>query len=462
MKPDRLPVERRVLGRSAPTPRCACSVTSPRSCSSRMPRSSAWPRMAGIGHRHLARAAPATLTNGSASNANGAACSASTKLPAAARQHAEVAAVGRVAGERQHERARRLQARCDRDTQHRRRAGRHRASTSAWPSALSPFTRPGAAARRAATASRSPATMSAPAPGARSPRGTTTRRDEAQPGGHAHAVRHDALVERGAAADADIIPQHRARRRARPASHRRARRPRARRRGPPRGRRRGTSPGSRPPSRCRRTHAAAIIARTAPGCARDQLAVDPGHGVGRLVRVERRRTPTHSTAWTPMKCQPRFAGPGSREARDAAVVVDRHAAVVQRVRVRDDGHRDRAPARAWRARKRREVEIGERVAVDEEEPLRVEQRQRAGRTARAPEDARLPRVAHAHAERAAVADGRRHRRPAGDAGSAPRRRRPPPASQRRMRPASGTPATGSAGLAREVRERRAGACPARP
>ena len=96
----------------------------------------------------------------------------------------------------------------------------------------------------------------------------------------------------------------------------------------------------------------------------------------------------------------------------------------------------------------REVDVGQRVAVDQEERVGADDRQRLARAAGGAKDSRLfPRIAHARAEVAAVADrgGDRlgtmmqveHEVVNALAGQ--------PAAMRRI---SGSPATGMAGLAR--------------
>ena len=72
-----LPVERERARRGA-APRCACSVTSPRSSSASTPRSAASPSMRGTGTGMLANSV-ATFTNGREPGANGDAWTAMTK-----------------------------------------------------------------------------------------------------------------------------------------------------------------------------------------------------------------------------------------------------------------------------------------------------------------------------------------------------------------------------------------------
>ena len=108
---DRLAVERRVLETGA-APRWACSVTSPRSCSSRMPRSSAWPRIGRDRHRHL-REQARHVHEGQRVERERRGVQREDERPAVARQHAVVAAVRRVTGERQHACARRRRGPCD-------------------------------------------------------------------------------------------------------------------------------------------------------------------------------------------------------------------------------------------------------------------------------------------------------------------------------------------------------------
>ena len=85
-------------------PRCACSVTSPRSCSAMMPSSFEWARMRGTG-TGIAASRPATLTNGELLEVDRSRVHGQHLRGVVRHQHAEVAAIRRVAGERHHGRA---------------------------------------------------------------------------------------------------------------------------------------------------------------------------------------------------------------------------------------------------------------------------------------------------------------------------------------------------------------------
>ena len=108
---------------------------------------------------------------------------------------------------------------------------------------------------------------------------------------------------------------------------------------------------------------------------------------------------------------------------------------------------------------RRQVDIRQRVAVDDQEAIGFEQRQRARRAAGRAEDAASPTNS---APRGRVASRRRPRRVMVSARwcrLSTTRRMPARAQPRRMRTISGVPATGSAALARTA-DSGAGAWPA--
>ena len=102
---------------------------------------------------------------------------------------------------------------------------------------------------------------------------------------------------------------------------------------------------------------------------------------------------------------------------------------------------------AWAAYNAREIDIGQRVAVHDQQLVAVHQRERARRPSARTEERLFPRVAHAHAERGAIADdGRDCLRAVVQVDD--RIAHAVRASRRRMCAMSGAPATGRAGLAR--------------
>ena len=98
MSATRLAVERRVLGRLA-APRCAWSVTSPRSCSARMPSASEWPRIAGTGSGICCEQF-GDVGERQRAEVDRSGVQREHDRRAVVQKHAEVAAVGRIAGER--------------------------------------------------------------------------------------------------------------------------------------------------------------------------------------------------------------------------------------------------------------------------------------------------------------------------------------------------------------------------
>ena len=99
-----------------------------------------------------------------------------------------------------------------------------------------------------------------------------------------------------------------------------------------------------------------------------------------------------------------LCGAFSRESRHHAVFVHQHAAVTIRRWVRDDGQRCRRAGAAVLVEQRRDVDVAKRVAVDDDELLGVEQRQRMARSAGRAQHRRLfPRILHPSAELTAVA-----------------------------------------------------------
>ncbi len=103
---------------------------------------------------------------------------------------------------------------------------------------------------------------------------------------------------------------------------------------------------------------------------------------------------------------------GAREAGDEAAVVHRDAAVPVRRWIRDQRHRHEPARLPVAARHGVEIDVGQGIAVDDQERTGVtgEQRQRVPRPARGPEHRLLPRVADAGPEVGAVANRGGNRR----------------------------------------------------
>ena len=115
-----------------------------------------------------------------------------------------------------------------------------------------------------------------------------------------------------------------------------------------------------------------------------------------------------------------------RESGHAAAGVEPHAAVAKELAVGHERERHARARRGVRRLERREVDVGQRVAVDDQEVVGADDRPGETRSAGAPEDARLPRIAHAGAEIAPVADDGRERVRDDGAGSARGRSRRAP------------------------------------
>jgi hypothetical protein len=95
------------------------------------------------------------------------------------------------------------------------------------------------------------------------------------------------------------------------------------------------------------------------------------------------------------------------ETGDAPLLVEQHAAVAIELTIGDESERHERAGCIVRGGDCIQVDVGERVAVDDEETIGADERQRLPRTAGAAEHRRLlPGVAHAGVEIAAVADDR--------------------------------------------------------
>jgi hypothetical protein len=75
-----------------------------------------------------------------------------------------------------------------------------------------------------------------------------------------------------------------------------------------------------------------------------------------------------------------------------ARIVGNHR-VITRIRV-DDRHRDKRVGVDVLPHERWQIDVGQRVAVDDEEPVRFQQRDGARRSARRSQDFRFPRIPH--------------------------------------------------------------------
>ena len=208
------------------------------------------------------------------------------------------------------------------------------------------------------------------------------------------AVGHDALVQRRVLADLHIVPQNRPNETGRWSDGARAPRrepteatagPRPRRRRTP-----ATSPGSRPACRCRRTP------RRRPRLGRCRDA--PGSAPGRRIPTDsagsssgRPANASRSATCTPMKCQDGLALPRPHEPRHLAVGLHDDAAVALGLAVRHDRHRHQRAATRVRRRRAPRIEVGQGVAVDDEEATR--RRAAAARGAGRPPE---PRTGFSH------------------------------------------------------------------
>ena len=97
-------------------------------------------------------------------------------------------------------------------------------------------------------------------------------------------------------------------------------------------------------------------------------------------------------------------GAGFGEANDLVLVVNHNTAVLGRLGIRDERHRDERARLAVLVDEGSHVDIRQRVAIDDEERRATEQGQRAPRASRGTEYGHLPRIPDAHAFPGAVAD----------------------------------------------------------
>ena len=220
-----------------------------------------------------ARAARATFANGSVANSIGPACSASTIDSPSVEQHAEVPAVGRVAGQRHDPRPRAArplsaQVAVDAIAQIAAACLTRRVGSSHCDSVE--------AARRVVGRHR---------PSAQQDRA----RDTSRPAGNAHAVGHDAVARSRRSSPIATSSQRIERpSRARGIGATRVRRCALRR---PRARRRTTSPSSRRPCRCPRTPRRRRSRGRAPGCSAISASYTPPIEFAGASRRQRRGTP---------------------------------------------------------------------------------------------------------------------------------------------------------------------------
>ena len=134
----------------------------------------------------------------------------------------------------------------------------------------------------------------------------------------------------------------------------------------------------------------------------DDPRVDAEHALGRdAVRQAGEHRPRHHLGREEVVVRPRIAAPA--EAGDPAVGVDQHAAEALRLGVRDQRHRDQRVVGVMVRPQRAQIDGGQRVAVQQQVGIAVEERQRVARAAGRAQHRLFPRIAQRQAEIAAVA-----------------------------------------------------------
>ena len=134
------------------------------------------------------------------------------------------------------------------------------------------------------------------------------------------------------------------------------------------------------------------------------------------------------------------------EALDPAVGVDDHDPELAHVRTRLTASVAIPPLASWAARKRREIDVGERVARHHEEGLRAEVVGDVANAARGAQQLVLVAVGELDPERGAVAETIADRAPGTNAGSRSRCSKPCRGRSRRMCSITGRLATGTIGF----------------